>query len=309
MSVEKGGDEKKEEAGSQNTQPLRVEGVAVWQGSDTGNFISTDEQITKAMNQFVTGLINKNWIPDYWLPNLTAKWTLDDLVKEKLVEIHENDDEHGRGPHAFLSPQFVEQLLQVYREAEEQKKAAIEKKKQERIEKMKKATECDAPLNVNLPMLKAELNKVKVWRVYVEGDELVSDYEFYQSHKDLIKPFARWIPDRKVWKFRDMNALQKVKNIIDEQMQKREQLQKAYNDAYQALLARAYKESFAVDVSDNWGPMRSYRRSRIDEEEENDVMVHEVLYFKFKEDAQNFGTSSLDEESGLWKVSLDYGTY
>ncbi len=290
----------------QNTK--EVEAVPVWQGCDTGEFSSSNEEVAKAMNKLVTGLINENWVPDYWLPNPRAKWHLKDLVAQGLVEIHADDDEHGRGPHALLSPQFVSQLLQAYRELEEQKKAEIAKKRQERIENMKKKTECDAPLNVNLPALKAAINSIKTWGVYVKGDELVSTYEFYQAHKSLIKPFAKWVPDRKVWIFRDPEALKKIQTIIDEQSQKRQQAQKAYDDAYEALLKRAYRESFAIDLSD-WGPMRSYHRSRIDEEEESDVMVHEVLYFKFKEDAENFGTPKLDEESGLWKVSLDYSAY
>jgi|GEM_PF-4483893 len=98
--------------------------IEMSQGCDSGRWYCEDEEIEKAMNKYVTGIIYDDIIPDYWIPNLNAKWTVDELLEQGYVEIRREPS----GPILILSDKFVEMLRSELRREEEEKKREEERR-------------------------------------------------------------------------------------------------------------------------------------------------------------------------------------
>jgi tRNA uridine 5-carbamoylmethylation protein Kti12 len=117
--------------------------VKIAQGCDTGTFYICDienEKIEKfveeALNKYLNGLISSNWIPDYWLPNLKAKFEVNELIKEGKAKIIEDENSHKE--YLILNADVVNEMVNMLKEEIRKEKEEEERKFEELKQKIQK---------------------------------------------------------------------------------------------------------------------------------------------------------------------------
>jgi len=155
--------------------------VTVAQGCDTGKFYVSMENeavrdiVESAINRNLTGLLYRDWVPDYWLPDPDIETTVDELVKSgkaKKLDINGN-------PALEIDAAVVNEWI-----VKERRKTA-EKERMEKTRKEELARKIKEEGHV----------VVKRWTAECDGTAVECDLDVYEVHafrdEDAAREFAR----------------------------------------------------------------------------------------------------------------------
>ena len=96
-------------------EPLKIS-----QGVDSGRYYVSisnrkiKEFVEKALNKFLDGVISSKWVPDYYFPSFSAKYTIHELVKAGKAEIKKSE----YGEYLVLNPEVVNELVGLLLESD-----------------------------------------------------------------------------------------------------------------------------------------------------------------------------------------------
>jgi hypothetical protein len=276
---------------------------------DTGNFYTDDKELEEALNKYISGLIYGGFMPDFYLPNPKAKYTINDLIQQGKAKIEEDENKRR---WLLIDPNFAEDLKQMLREEKE-----AERRK--KIEPIIKKCDVNKPFEYNIEEIKALKQKKKgidqkLDEIYKELEELEAyalenklktNYKTYIKYKDYIKPYAKWDSNEEVWIFSDTNKLQEVVNMVnkerEEKIKERDRLiheQNQIDEQLHQIIEKLLERAYYVERT-------GYIDLTIFGEDGDMYTYHDTYYFKFKEDLDLFIMLEDIENPKIEQVDLD----
>jgi len=253
--------------------------IELYEGCDTGfmYIVVGDKKVDKAVLKNFEEMLNR-WVDGFGWGTL--------LKQNKLIRL-END-----GGRYLLELETAKAKINKVFELEE------EKRKKELKEKWGKLLELKALTEEEKKVLEQKImNYKELKQKYVKERNTIKDidvdkldvlenekaikvtYNFYSKYKDKIKAYALWDAERKIWKFRNEQKFEEIKQII----QQLKEQQKEIAQLYEQL------QKLETEISLEFSKRAIVRSLILKDSEYEDEGYWKGMtywYFKFKEDAE-----------------------